>query len=424
MEDMSTIENKHLLLSAYACHPEKGSEPGLGWENFVTLSKQFDKITLLTRDLYKTAIESNSFYQSQKHVTAVYYEMPSWLDSIEKTRIGFQLHPYLWEVFVFFHLKKKFKKNQFDFSQKVTTGSYRFPSLTWYFAKSFTWGPLASGERFPFKLIQIFSLRGKIRELFRMFIQRAVLLDPLILTTLIKADQIIAISEDTRSILPAFARKKAVIKANYISIKPEDYNLSIKDRIVKDTQKLKLLFIGRMQEWKGVMFTLQALQKIHHKISYEFTLVGDGPDLHLFKDYAQKHKLKVTFITQWVERRDLSSYYFSHHLFMFPCLHAVTGYVFLESLLHEIPVLALDITGSKELVGNDYGIEISTKNKTKNDVVNEIADQLYDFFEVNFSQNIPEEACRHDFDNNEFLSSTTLRPLRSNATTYGKHHEM
>lgn len=409
MEHVRKVVHKHLLLSAYACHPEKGSEPGLGWENFVTLSKQFDKITLLTRELYKTAIESNSFYRSQIHATAVYYEMPAWLDGIEKTRIGFQLHPYLWEVFVFFYLKKKFRKNQFDLAQKVTTGSYRFPSFTWYFAKNFIWGPLASGERFPFKLVQIFSPRGKIRELFRMVIQRAVFLDPLILTTLVKADQIIAISEDTRSILPAFARKKTMVKANYISIKPEDYNLSIKDRIVKDTRKLKLLFIGRMEEWKGVMFTLQALQKVHHKIAYEFTLVGDGPDLNLFREYAQKHRLNVSFVTQWVERRDLSSYYFSHHLFMFPCLHAVTGYVFLESLLHEIPVVALDITGSKELVGNNYGIEISTKNKTKNDVVNEIANQLYHFFEANISQKKDAEAYRYEFDNNESLKSTTLQ---------------
>ena len=402
MDGINTKNTLHLLLSAYACHPEKGSEPGLGWENFVSLSKRFDNITLLTRNIYKVPIENNSFFQSQKHVTPIYYELPGWLDRIEKTRIGFQLHPYLWEVFVFFHLWKKFKKNQFDIAQKVTTGSYRFPSFAWYFAKKFVWGPLASGERYNFKLIQIFSLRGKIRELFRMFIQRAVFLDPLIIATLLKADQIITISEDTRSIMPAFARKKAVIKPNYISIKPEDYNLAIKENITKDTQKLKLLFVGRMQEWKGVMFTLQALRKVHSKINYEFTVIGDGPDLNLFKDYARKHKLNVTFITDWVDRRDLSSYYFSHHLFMFPCLHAVTGYVFLESLLHDLAVLALDITGSKELVGSNYGIEISTKNKTKNDVVDEIADRLCDFFEANFTEKKTKIPLVYEFNNKEF----------------------
>lgn len=386
----------HLLLSAYACHPEKGSEPGLGWENFVTLSERFNNITLLTRNIYKVPIENNSFFQSQKHVTSVYYELPGWLDRIEKTRIGFQLHPYLWEVFVFFHLAKKFKKNQFDIAQKVTTGSYRFPSFAWYFAKKFVWGPLASGERYNFKLIQIFSSRGKVRELVRMFVQRAVFLDPLILTTLLKADQIITISEDSRSIMPTFARKKAVVRPNYISIKPEDYNLGLKKHITKDSQKIKLLFVGRMQEWKGVMFTLQALQQIHSKINYEFTVIGDGPDLHLFKEYAKENKLNITFITDWVDRRDLSSYYFSHHLFMFPCLHAVTGYVFLESLLHDLPVLALDITGSKELVGSNYGIEISTKNKTKNDVVTEIANQLLTFFETNFASRKPNVSSLHE----------------------------
>jgi hypothetical protein len=76
-------------------------------------------------------------------------------------------------------------------------------------------------------------------------------------------------------------------------------------------------------------------------------------------------------------------------------LHAVTGYVFLESLLHDLPVLALDITGSKELVGSNYGIEIPTKNKTKNDVVTEIANQLHTFFERNFADRKPDVSVAH-----------------------------
>jgi hypothetical protein len=90
---------------------------------------------------------------------------------------------------------------------------------------------------------------------------------------------------------------------------------------------------------------------------------------------------------------------------MFPCLHAVTGYVFLESLLHELKVLALDITGSSALVGTNYGIEISTKNRTKDDVVNEIANQLCKFFEDNFSKKKPDVPVAQDFESKVFFKT-------------------
>jgi glycosyltransferase involved in cell wall biosynthesis len=358
----------------------------MGWENFVTLSKRFSKVTLLTRTLYKEAIEQNSYFQSQSHVTTVYYELPGWLDKMENTRVGFQAHPYIWEVFVFPFLLKRFKRNQFDIAQKVTTGSYRYPSLTWYFARKFIWGPIASGERYNIRLISIFSRKGMVVELFRMIVQRIVLFDPLVRLTLHRSSQIIAISNDTRSILPSFARRKTTVNQKYISVKAEDYNLDLRFAIVKDTQTLKLLFIGRLLEWKGVMFVLEALKKIHGRIPYEFTIVGDGPDYGHFHSYAVKNNLRVVFHKEWVNRRDLSSFYYSHHLFMFPCLHAVTGFVFLESLLHELPVLALDITGAEELVGKNYGIEIPTSSRNKRQVVQDIADKLLRFFDETFTK--------------------------------------
>ena len=390
-------QSMHLFLSAYACHPEKGSEPGLGWENFVSLSKRFSKVTLLTRKLYKDAIEQNSYFKEQSHVQVVYYELPRWLDRIESTRIGFQLHPYAWEVFVFPFLLKKFKRNQFDIAQKVTTGSYRYPSLCWFFAKRFVWGPLASGERYNIRLISIFSLKGMVVELIRMMAQRVVLIDPLVRLTLHQSDQIIAISRDTKSILPAFARRKTIINQKYISVRPEDYNLDVRSNVSKDNRVLRLLFVGRLLEWKGVMFALQALKKIHGRIPYEFTVVGDGPDYPHFRDYANRHKLQVVFQRGWVERRDLSLLYYSHHLFMFPCLHAVTGFVFLESLLHDLPVLALDITGAEELVGKDYGIEITTHRRSTKHVVQDIADRLVEFFEQTIAKiESPQKQASHN----------------------------
>ena len=48
-----------LLVSAYACCPNRGSEPGMGW-NFVTGLSEFHEVHVITETLkWKTEIEQH-----------------------------------------------------------------------------------------------------------------------------------------------------------------------------------------------------------------------------------------------------------------------------------------------------------------------------------------------------------------------------
>ena len=47
----------NILISAYACEPNKGSEPGVGWNWAIELSKHHN-VWVITRDNNKSTIES------------------------------------------------------------------------------------------------------------------------------------------------------------------------------------------------------------------------------------------------------------------------------------------------------------------------------------------------------------------------------
>ena len=47
-----------ILLSAYACEPNKGSEPQVGWKWATTLSKLGHEVYVITRRNNKTNIEN------------------------------------------------------------------------------------------------------------------------------------------------------------------------------------------------------------------------------------------------------------------------------------------------------------------------------------------------------------------------------
>jgi glycosyltransferase involved in cell wall biosynthesis len=364
-----------ILISAYACEPHKGSEQEVGWRWVLDASQQYEKVVVLTRKNNRLSIEKEILNLGINNIEFLYFDLPKWASFWKKGGRGIQLYSYLWEVFSFFYLKKHFKKSEFDYAQRVTFVSYRFPSLLWFFAKEFTLGPVAGGERFPLSFLLTFTLKGKIKELLRMIAQRAALIDPLVLLTLYKSKKIIAVTEETKSILPKFAQKKTIIQPA-ISIDINDFNI---DPIIvqnREDNQIKLLYVGRLLEWKGLILALEALKSLPKELDYVFNIIGRGEDKTRLKNYAIKHSLNVNFLGH-INRQELSNYYINHDLFIFPSLHDSGGMVILEAQAHGLNVLVSSFGGPKEFTQNN---DIVIKADNPNSFINNFLEAIHNEF--------------------------------------------
>ncbi|SDM11349.1 Glycosyltransferase involved in cell wall bisynthesis [Catalinimonas alkaloidigena] len=383
-----------ILMSAYACEPNWGSEPEVGWRWMKRLAAQATELVVVTRseDRYKDAngktgvrnsranIEKAMETENLPNVRFLYYDLPDQIANTEQSFIGANVCGYLWELAVFPFLLQHFGYKEFDLVQRVTIVAYRFPTSISYFGKRFIYGPLAGGERAPLRLMPMFSFKNQLKEWTRRLIQYSALVDPLVLLTLQQADEVIAVTHDTYSILPAFARKKAIIEPA-TSIDEKDFRIDETYRGTRDRQDptLRLLFVGRLLEWKGVLLTLKALHFLGDALDYEMTIVGDGPDAARFRAYAAQHNLRVHF-TGHISRTELSQYYFSHDLFVLPSLHDSGGFVVLEAHLHDLPVLVLALGGPREIASPEKGdIMIDPQGLTPDQLAAAIANQLLAF---------------------------------------------
>jgi len=337
----------NLLISAYACEPNKGSEPEVGWRWVVDLSKKYERVTVVTRKNNRPSIEDGLKSVSLPNVQFLYFDLSFLFLKFKKVPvIGTYLYAYLWEMMLPFFICKHFKFKSFDFSQRVTFVSYKFPSMLWLFSKKFILGPIAGGERYPIKLITLFSLKGKISEVIRFLLQRAVFLDPFILLTLWKADEIIAVTSETRSILPQMYRSKVQIEPA-ISVQVEDFKNVTEPATIENG--FKFLFVGRLLEWKGLGLLIKALGAYRSE-DYVLDVVGEG-DATFFKKIASKAGANVRFHGA-VERSELSRYYISANLFVFPSLHDSGGMVVLEAKEFGLPVIVTSYGGPKYFVGD------------------------------------------------------------------------
>lgn len=79
------MKKSRVLLSCYACEPDKGSEPGVGWNWALAMSEKF-KVRVLTRSNNQNAIRQALLDIQKPNLSFLYYDLPQWVLTLKKKR--------------------------------------------------------------------------------------------------------------------------------------------------------------------------------------------------------------------------------------------------------------------------------------------------------------------------------------------------
>jgi glycosyltransferase involved in cell wall biosynthesis len=114
--------------------------------------------------------------------------------------------------------------------------------------------------------------------------------------------------------------------------------------------KLRLLFVGRINQRKGIKYLLEALRLLDTK-NVQLTICGRVVDgLELFRPFASQVEIRPS-----VSATELVSAYQSADLFVFPSVAEGFGQVLLESLACGLPILSTNRTAATDLI--DHGVQ-------------------------------------------------------------------
>ena len=114
--------------------------------------------------------------------------------------------------------------------------------------------------------------------------------------------------------------------------------------------KLRLLFVGRINQRKGVKYLLEALSLLNTD-QLDITICGRVVDgLELFQPFADRIRIRPN-----VSAAELTAAYQAADLFVFPSVAEGFGQVLLESLASGLPVLSTTHTAAPDLI--DSGSE-------------------------------------------------------------------
>jgi glycosyltransferase involved in cell wall biosynthesis len=201
------------------------------------------------------------------------------------------------------------------------------------------------------------------------------------------------------------AEKKALLNI----VKPAGiFDLANFVKIAKSSKKkssgriLKLLFLSRIEEKKGLDILLHALPRLG--MPYHLTIAGDGDEnyISVLKNIAHYNQSDNNISWIGFQNENKFDVFNEHDLLVLPSYNENFGNVVIESLSAGTPVLISEQVGLAEYVTkNNLGWICHTTPQSVSDVINAIAADGMDKL-ATISRNAP-SIIHHDFDDHQLI---------------------
>lgn len=344
-----------ILVSAYACRPGTGSEPGVGW-NVVREIAKYHQVWVLTRKDNQTTIDAELTNNPIPEINFVYYDLP-WSQWWNRDLQLVYLHYYCWQIGVYFLAQKLHQKVNFDLVHHVTYVRYSSPSFLSLLSIPFIWGPVGGGEFAPKAFWKDFSLRGKVYEVLRSLACWIGEKDPFVQITAQRSILAQATTDDTAKRLYKIGSTNVRVFSQLGLSEEEIVQLS-QPKTSSDLA-IKFVSIGRLLHWKGFHLGLRAFAQADLPNDSEYWILGDGPEKKQLQFLAQKLEItaKVKF---WgsLPREEVLHRLKECQVLVHPSMHESGGLVCLEAMAASIPVICLDLGGPAIQVTEKTGIKV------------------------------------------------------------------
>jgi len=361
-----------VLLSAYACEPNRGSEPEVGWQRGLHMLTFVDEVWVLTRSNNRPVIEADPLSHSDD-LHFIYYDLPGWALKLKRHTWFTRAYFVLWQWGAYREAARCHRDKPFDRVYHVTFASMQFGSFMGRLGIPFIIGPIAGGERAPFRLRKSLPIRGQVTELVRdlgILIQRC---SPLSRSSYAAADRIYVTTTDSLKLIPRRWRYKASV---HLAIAID--TLPFRNVRRQQPDPPRFVYAGSLIYLKGVHLAICALaQVIATTPDAKLTLIGDGPAEKWLRSVAERCGVAhaVEFAGR-VPREQLINAFGNYTALVFPSLHDTGGLVVLEALSQGIPVVCLDLGGPGIIVNASCGVVVQTADADEQCTVTRIANAM------------------------------------------------
>lgn len=373
------MKNKKLtiLINAYACSSNWGSEPGMAW-NWITNIAKYCKCYVITEGEWRNEIENALNTHPLRENIIFYYNPVS-----EKVRKmcwnqgdwRFYFYYRQWQKKTLKIAEQICREHKIDVIHHLNMVGFREPGLLWKIkGPHYVWGPIGGMDNIPIAYLENSGIkRNLFCRLKNLINTLQYTYQPNLRKAINRADALIAAVKGVQIVL-AKKYKRDSILINETACHINDMHPVRK--AVMGKQRLDLMWVGRFIYTKRLDLALKTIARVKD-LDICLHICGTGNDEQVAEYKRLSNELQIEDKCIWygkVEHFKIQKMMADADLFFFTSVMEATSTVILEAISSCLPILCFDTCGFGPLVTDDIGrkVAISTPEQSISDFEKQI----------------------------------------------------
>lgn len=346
-----------ILINAYACSPNMGSEPGMAWNWCVNLAN-YCELHIITEGEFRDKIEAIVPTLPQGRNMHFYYNPV--LEEVRRMCWNqgdwrFYKHYRVWQYRTYEIALDIMTAHHIDIVHQLNMIGFREPGYLWNIKKvPLVWGPVDAKEKFPVAYLQGAGLKQQLFMRLKNFLTGLQLKYSLRVRNAAKCASVVvsASSESQKSFKKYFDIDSPLL--NETGCYPQMYDL--KNKLQK--KELDLLWVGKLDFRKQLALAIRTVAQMNNS-SVKLHIVGGG-DASFYQQLAES--LGIASQCVWhgsVMHDEVQHLMRVADVFFFTSVAEGTPHVVLEAIGNNLPVVCFDVCGQGDSVNELVGCKIA-----------------------------------------------------------------
>lgn len=350
----------NVLINAYDCSPNWGSEPGMAW-NWISNLASYCNLYIITEGEWKEEIEEAVRKHPHKEHLHFYYNPVS--EKIRKmcwNQGDWRFYWYYrkWQKNTLSIAKQLSLEHRIDVLHQLNMIGFREPGYLWKIKDiPFVWGPIGGMELMPIGYLEGATLKQKTVTYLKNYLNGfQTKHSTRVRNAIERADALVAAVKGVKEKIEFYYHKDvALINETGCKVK------GCCEHIYREDEPLKILWVGKFDFRKQLGIAIHTIAKLTD-LKVELHIVGSGneDDVAYYKSLADS--LRVSTKCCWhgiIKNDEVQKLMCTSDLLLFTSIMEGTPHVVLEAISNCLPVLCIDTCGQSAAVNEQVGRKIA-----------------------------------------------------------------
>lgn len=385
-----------VLVNAYACSPDMGSEPGMGW-NWCSHIAKYCELHIITEGEFRDRIESVLPTLLQGQNMHFYY-----LPVTERVRKmcwnqgdwRFYYYYRQWQKRALEKARDICQHQHIDIIHQLNMIGFREPGYLWQLSQQqnipFVWGPIGGLINIPVNYLWHSSKKQSLKTVIKKWISALQIRYSYNVRQAVKRSDILigATNEEANTIRKIYKKDALQMNETGTFVQQE----KIEHRFSND-DSFNIIWVGRFILTKQLELALKTLALLKERPQIKLHIVGTGQAEFAYKAIASSLGLAASCI--WYGQtgnKEVQRLMQNSDLFFFTSVAEATSTVILEAISNGLPILCFDAFGFSSIVDEQIGLKIPFTNPEQS--VQDFAEKILYLYHHRDLLTIMSENCK------------------------------